>query len=215
MSKTKNKILETAQKLFNQKGVAGVRVIDIAYETGISPGNLTYHFKTKQSLVRALFNRMKGIHEESFMNLDLKNPQLTLSRTLEFLQNLISYRFIQRDILELSKLCPEIKEQIRQIVLETIDFNYQGIEALVQAGTIIPEPHHKHYYALARMNWDILNSWMAEQIFLEEKQVDPTQAVKRILDLFYPYLSDRTKEQYMVIRKDVKGWLSAARPVGV
>ena len=51
MKKTQLKIVKTAIKLFNKGGVSNVRVQDIAVAAGISPGNLTYHYKTKKDLM--------------------------------------------------------------------------------------------------------------------------------------------------------------------
>ncbi|PCJ90968.1 MAG: hypothetical protein COA50_16875 [Flavobacteriaceae bacterium] len=56
MSSKKEKILTTALTLFNQRGVLEVTVRDIAKEVGISSGNLTYHFPTKNEILVALMN---------------------------------------------------------------------------------------------------------------------------------------------------------------
>ena len=48
MSSTRIKIVESSILLFNKKGLANVRLQDIAEYNNISPGNLTYHFKTKK-----------------------------------------------------------------------------------------------------------------------------------------------------------------------
>ena len=45
---TKEWILETACRLFNEYGTAAISTKRIAKEMGISPGNLYYHFKNKE-----------------------------------------------------------------------------------------------------------------------------------------------------------------------
>ena len=52
---TKQRILEAAVFLFNREGVANVRLQQIADETGISVGNLAYHFKNKEAIVSAVY----------------------------------------------------------------------------------------------------------------------------------------------------------------
>ena len=54
MKKTPKKILENARALFNTKGVSNVRLQDIAKKSGISPGNLSYHYSTKKDLMSAV-----------------------------------------------------------------------------------------------------------------------------------------------------------------
>ncbi len=56
--RTKDLILETALKLFNKNGYNNVSTYNIAEETDISQGNLTYHFPTKKDLANALAKNM-------------------------------------------------------------------------------------------------------------------------------------------------------------
>lgn len=55
---TRQKILETAKRLFGERGYNDVTTRDIADELGISKGNLTYHFKKKEDIVEALFDEI-------------------------------------------------------------------------------------------------------------------------------------------------------------
>ncbi len=57
LSKTKERILSTAQSLFNSEGEPEVTPADIAHELEISPGNLYYHYKGKEPIIQALFDR--------------------------------------------------------------------------------------------------------------------------------------------------------------
>lgn len=49
----REQILETARRLFVERGYDGVSVRDIAKELGISAGNITYYFKKKEDLMEA------------------------------------------------------------------------------------------------------------------------------------------------------------------
>ena len=51
---TAGRILEHARRAFNERGVAAVGVREIARDLGLSPGNVSYHFPTKEALVTAL-----------------------------------------------------------------------------------------------------------------------------------------------------------------
>ncbi|RPH71394.1 MAG: TetR/AcrR family transcriptional regulator [Myxococcaceae bacterium] len=51
---TAGRILEHARKAFNERGVAAVGVREIARDLGLSPGNVSYHYPTKEALVTAL-----------------------------------------------------------------------------------------------------------------------------------------------------------------
>ena len=53
---TKQKILETTLGLFNQDGATEVSTNHIATALGMSPGNLYYHYRNKEEIIRALFS---------------------------------------------------------------------------------------------------------------------------------------------------------------
>jgi len=52
--KTKDKIIATAINLFNIYGTKAISTNHIAKEMGISPGNLYYHFRSKNDIIRSI-----------------------------------------------------------------------------------------------------------------------------------------------------------------
>lgn len=61
--KTKKLILETSGALFYHKGYANTSFGDIMHATGLSKGNITYHFKTKPDILKGIIDqRLKKIH---------------------------------------------------------------------------------------------------------------------------------------------------------
>lgn len=53
---TRQRILEAARELFNQKSYKAVTMREIAAHAGIAVGNLTYHFQRKADIARALMD---------------------------------------------------------------------------------------------------------------------------------------------------------------
>jgi AcrR family transcriptional regulator len=51
---TARRILDHARQAFNERGVTAVGIREIARDLGLSPGNVSYHFPTKEALVEAL-----------------------------------------------------------------------------------------------------------------------------------------------------------------
>lgn len=59
-SSTRDRILDSALDLFNGRGPDRVTTAEIAEAVKINEGNLYYHFRTKESLVLALFARFEA-----------------------------------------------------------------------------------------------------------------------------------------------------------
>ena len=58
MSDTKQRIVQAAAGLFHEHGVAPVRLQQIADEAEVSVGNLAYHFKNKEAIIQAVYERL-------------------------------------------------------------------------------------------------------------------------------------------------------------
>jgi AcrR family transcriptional regulator len=98
MSETRARILDTARAMFNERGVHRVGVRDIARETDMSPGNLAYHFPTKDSLVSAL---MLELHELNSRTVFAAPPAdfsvVTFYRSaVAAMRSILGYRFVDR-----------------------------------------------------------------------------------------------------------------------
>ena len=93
--KTKDRILHTSLQLFNERGERSVTTNHIASELGISPGNLYYHFRNKQEIIKEL---MEQYQRETLDMLALpKDRLLNANDKIRYFQVLSSqlweYRF--------------------------------------------------------------------------------------------------------------------------
>lgn len=60
---TARRILDRAREAFNERGVAAVGIREIARELGLSPGNVSYHFPTKEALIAALAEEVHAAND--------------------------------------------------------------------------------------------------------------------------------------------------------
>ena len=68
---TRSKILSTAQRLFNENGYRKVSLRMISDAMGISIGNLTYHFKKRDEILKALLeNNLVELNTDKAKSLD-------------------------------------------------------------------------------------------------------------------------------------------------
>ena len=68
---TKTKILDAAENLFADRGIDGVSIRSIISLAGVNLGAIHYHFGSKESLVKEVFNRRIGqVNDERLRLLD-------------------------------------------------------------------------------------------------------------------------------------------------
>lgn len=68
MMKTKEKILETANKLFLEKGYNDVKIRDICEACDTSIGNFYHHFKSKEAIFSFGYENADDLLEQEFSN---------------------------------------------------------------------------------------------------------------------------------------------------
>lgn len=103
------KILETAIKMFNEEGYASVSIRDISKKLNISPGNLTYYYKKKNDLIKAIFD----LQYSAYKNMNLI-PCSDIEGLNIIFQNIIKhqkkYAFYFNNIIEIPRLYPELSD---------------------------------------------------------------------------------------------------------
>ncbi|MDX2283431.1 MAG: TetR/AcrR family transcriptional regulator [Bacteroidia bacterium] len=107
---TKQRILHAAIRLFNEKGLANVRLQQIADDSGISVGNLAYHFPNKDAIVGAVYERMdeafSAILSEYLAVPGLQDLDRLLARLYYFFAG---HRFYLIDLIEVRRSFPAIE----------------------------------------------------------------------------------------------------------
>lgn len=62
---TRQRIVDVALRLFEEKGYAKTTMRAVASEAGVSLGNAYYYFSSKDQLVQGFYVRMQNLHEEA------------------------------------------------------------------------------------------------------------------------------------------------------
>ncbi|HMV05266.1 MAG TPA: TetR/AcrR family transcriptional regulator [Accumulibacter sp.] len=101
--RTRERIIETSLRLFNEFGEPNVTTTVIADEMNISPGNLYYHFHNKDEIIEAIFSVFERQIEET-----LAAPTRRLANVEDIwlflhllFEEIWAYRFFYRDLNDL------------------------------------------------------------------------------------------------------------------
>lgn len=136
-SKTRERIVEAALRLFNDDGLAAVTTHRIAAEIGISPGNLHYHFKSKRVIVAWLFRRFEDrlapCVDAASTATALDDLWLSLHLTFEAIDE---YRFAMRDLEVLVKENPELEARAQALTARQLLAARTVCAGLANAGVI-------------------------------------------------------------------------------
>ena len=161
--RTRDRILDTALALFNEAGTAAVSTNHIAAACGISPGNLYYHFRNKEDVIRALCERMFVLWEQPSALPDDRPLALTdleqIARATFAL--LWDYRFVYRELVALLRR----DEQLQRRWVAVRERGFGGFRALVDrfvaAGVVRRPADPDEVTRLAELCWLVAEFWPA------------------------------------------------------
>ncbi|CAG9623485.1 TetR/AcrR family transcriptional regulator [Sutcliffiella rhizosphaerae] len=195
MSKTKERIIDTALMMFNEEGASSVSTNHIAKELGISTGNLYYYYKNKEEIIRAILEKM--IQEWDVV---WQAPSSTWRPTLEDLKSVIrisfqlewKYRFFYRELIVLMKIDPKLRERHQQIQAQRMIEQKKFFQYFIESGVLsIPDDQSK-VEALLTISWIISNYWLA---FLETNGEEISEdkiekGIELIMMVIQPYINE-------------------------
>ena len=173
---TRDRILDTALRLFNQSGTAAVSTNHIADALGISPGNLYYHFRNKEAIIRALFEQQFAHWDVIYSLPDDRIPTLADLRRLVDDTFPVSweYRFIYRELIALLRRDGELHRRWVEVRARGFDGFRQLIEVFAAAGVLRSPDDPVVVTRLAELIWMINEFWLAS-VEVSGQAVDAAQ----------------------------------------
>lgn len=135
---TREKILHFALALFNDQGVGSVSTNHIADEAGISPGNLYYHFRNKEDIVRSLFAIFEDeldavLNAPSGARFDAEDLWVYLHLAFETIWR---YRFLYRNLVDIAQEDRAVARRIQFLLERKIDSASRFLTTLAESGKL-------------------------------------------------------------------------------
>ncbi len=199
---TRQWILETSLELFNTHGSAAVSTKKIAAEMGISPGNLYYHFKNKEEIIREML--MEKFNQ---FTLDISDSRLgPLQKFLNTMQTILAawqdHAFFKRELVTLL----ENDFRLKQCYLENPKIVFQRaqlmFEELKSAG-LLHVPHEKTVTDLLTLSIVVIDSW-PNFLQINDRKLDRKNlqaGVELIIQIWRPYFSPKGLEHLDRLRR--------------
>lgn len=192
MSTTKDRILDAALALFNERGTDNVTTNHIAEALGMSPGNLYYHYRNKAEILRALFLRIQGewatnyaVPEGSMPSIDMMEGMLAGNFAIQ-----ARYRFFFRDLTLLLNADPELAAGYRAYRTQGMANTVFLIRLFAEAGVIESPGDAEAIDDLAQLLWLVGDFWL---VFKDVggapfTQADSDHGVRMFRRILTPYL---------------------------
>lgn len=189
---TREKILDTALTLFNNEGTAAVSTNHIAEAAGISPGNLYYHFKNKEEIIRELFERLFAANDAAFNLPANKLPTLTdLQAMVKTNYKILwQYRFAHRELTALLRADADLRSRFLGVRKRGFEGFHQLFNAFAQAGIFRASTKPEVIQNLAETCWLITEFWL-NSLEISGKTVNEAQmerGVQLMMQILEPYI---------------------------
>lgn len=191
---TKAQILDAAIELFNESGTAAVSTNHIAQAVGISPGNLYYHYRNKEEIIREVLKKMFIDWGELWVVPQERSPDFEDLRAMlrENFSLLWRYRFFYRETIALMQRDPELARQHQSIQGERLAEQELFLKNFVEAGVMCQPERPETLPALVKAGWILGTNWLE---FLEAggHPVEPEQmeqGVEVIFEVIRPHLTE-------------------------
>jgi len=139
---TRDNIIETAISLFNESGTKKVSTNHIAQGAGISPGNLYYHFRNKEDIIRAILERMYLEGKEEYSRIREQRGPATLEgmeESFAMIQRFnLRFRFLKRELTALVMDDNELRELFKKVNQSHLEMIRLSVDISIEQGYIRP-----------------------------------------------------------------------------
>jgi len=192
---TKHNIIQKALDLFNEYGTAEVSLNSLADASGISAGNLQYHYRNKEEIIRAILEIMFTDWNAVYQEMDTESFTMdTLRRTLRINFNLVwKYQFFYRELTALLRNDEILAKRYAAIQEQRLAEQEMLTKQMARSSEARPMSQIE-LRNMVVMGWVLSNSWLS-YVESTRRNVDESvmdEAVEILIQYYKPYLEKMT-----------------------
>lgn len=202
--RTAQRIAEVTLELFNRFGEPNVSTTLISAELNISPGNLYYHFASKDALVNHLFDQyelaMLGLLDAAPDVQDVEDAWFFLHTMFEHIWN---HRFLYRDLNNLLSGNRHLETHFHAMLERKTQAFRSMLASLVDAGLMRLSPDHVE--TLSASMTVMVTYWLSYEYVRNPRQaLEPasaglalTRGAQHVLALLTPYMANTDLQTHL------------------
>jgi AcrR family transcriptional regulator len=190
---TKSNILQKAIELFNENGTGLVSMNALAEALGISAGNLQYHYKSKEEVIRAIM-------EEMFKQFDMIYQPNKGTFTLDTLRQMLrinfdlvwKYRFFYREFAALLRNDKTLANRFGAIQEQRVEEQEALMKRLAGSGVVRDDLSPEELHNVVLIGWVLVHTWLSyvESTGQKIDEAALNQAVEIMVQHYKPYLQE-------------------------
>jgi AcrR family transcriptional regulator len=198
--RTRERIVETALRLFNEFGEPNVTTTTVADELGISPGNLYYHFGNKDEIVNEIFSVFERELRDTLAAPTRRQP--TVEDAWLFLHLVFElvwkYRFLYRDINDLLSRNRHVETHMKLIIAHSVRTAAQLCSGMVAAGEMRATP--AEIEALASNMVIVATYWLSFEFVRDPRRAQDGATLARgayhVMAMVAPFLAGSSRRHF-------------------
>ena len=178
--------------------MANVRLQQIADESGISVGNLAYHFKNKEAIVTfvydAIFDEFSAILSDYLLENSLLGINHQLKQYYTFFQQ---YKFYFTDIFEIERNYPELIAKWHHFTNRMLLQIKARIDFDISRGVMVPQSEEMNEL-LANNIWMSIIFWLPQRV-LRGLPIKERLFKEAVWSQIIPYFTQRGQDEFVQI----------------
>lgn len=190
----KQDIMDTAKRLFSEKGFHDTSMRDIAAVLDISVGNLTYHFKKKEDLIEAILLQDHQHYKkpETLRSLSDLNDLL-----LKSMSQRISRPYYFRYHKQLAQTCPAVYEMQLSVMNDLSDVLTRSFRGFVSNG-LLKKEFMQEYDCMVGTIMTLMVYGLPD-FFQTPGTGEDLSALRCVWSIIIPCLTEQGKKEYRLL----------------
>ena len=174
---TRQRILDAALALFNERAPAQVTTAEIAEAAGIAEGNLHYHFRRKADLLLALFEVFEA-EAGSVAARDLGGDSPPLEAYVDYQRDwfrlMWTHRWFYRDTASLHTIAPEMRSRAQALSSHAQRLVRSVFQRMIRSGVLRASADEAEHL--------LTNAWIVSLYWIDYLRFTSGQEVLREAD---------------------------------
>ncbi len=198
---TRNRILDTAERVFSEKGVSRTSLDDIAAAAKVTRGAIYWHFKNKADLFDAMMQRIKLPMEEMVAqagNNDIEDPLAYVRNCALAVLDRVTTDTRCRRVTEISRYKVEYADEMEQLRARHIECRTEclghiehGLRNAAKKGLLAPSVNPR----LAAVGLHALVDGLMTNWVLDPKYVPLAKAAEPLIDNYLDGLKAEARKR--------------------